>query len=170
MIDLERRLSTERCQDLFTMTPRVSIDFTVERDGYWRVYSKTVRLSLNTLNLPYTRELRLSEDTAIHFTPKSTNSEVVHQQGHIFLLTDLFLVCERIAPEDRKQCQPETADMWLCYPPLAAKHLKIAPLEGSQWRFSTKEISKIINCLPQTMVQRSQYWKGKLCDFTLIQE
>ncbi|KAH8120387.1 hypothetical protein DFH11DRAFT_59126 [Phellopilus nigrolimitatus] len=109
MLDLERRLATDRCRDLFTMNPR------------------NVRLSINSLNLPYTRELRLSEDAAIHFTPKGSGLGVIHRQGHIFLLTDLFLVCERMTPDDRARCESD-ADMWLCYPPLAAKHLRATPV------------------------------------------
>ncbi|KAI5124637.1 hypothetical protein M0805_004246 [Coniferiporia weirii] len=113
MSDLERRLATERCRDLFTMNPR------------------SVRLSINSPNLPYTREIRLSEDSAVHFTPKSTNIGVIHRQGHIFLLTDLFLICERMTPEDRVHDESEYHDMWLCYPPLAAKHLRVAPLNDN---------------------------------------
>lgn len=64
---------------------------------------------------------------AIHFTPKSTGEEVIHHGGHIFLLTDLFLVCERMT---EAQCRNTGQDMWLCYPPLAVKHLRVAPLGG----------------------------------------
>ena len=92
--------------------------------------AQSVRLSISTANLPYTREMRLSEDAFIHFTPKSTAQEVVHQQGHIFLLTDLFLVCEWIIPSERIGLESEQMDMWLCYPPLAAKHLRVAAVEG----------------------------------------
>ncbi|THH10162.1 hypothetical protein EW145_g1527 [Phellinidium pouzarii] len=113
MSDLERRLATSRCRDLFTMNPR------------------SVRLSINSPNLPYTRELRLSGDTVVHFTPKSTNIGVIHRHGHIFLLTDLFLVCERMTPDDRINSDSEHADMWLCYPPLAAKHLRVFPLDDN---------------------------------------
>ncbi|OCB85694.1 hypothetical protein A7U60_g7345 [Sanghuangporus baumii] len=113
LADLERRLATKRCQDLFTMTPR------------------NVKLSINSPNLSYTRELRLSEDTTIYFTPKSTGIEVVHRQGHIFVLTDLFLVCERMFPDDRARYNSQGADIWLCYPPLAVKHVRVAELEDT---------------------------------------
>lgn len=96
----------------------------------YAVFRKNVRLSLNSANLPYTRELRLSEDTVIHFTPKSTNVGVIHRQGRIFLLTDLFLICERMSQEDRNRSETEYADLWLCYPPLAAKHVRVACIQG----------------------------------------
>lgn len=93
---------------------------------------------MNPPNLPYTRELRLSEDANIQFTPKSTNISVLHQRGHIFLLTDLFLVCEHMTPEEHSQREDTSTDMWLCYPPLAAKHLRVAPIDGMQLRLCLK--------------------------------
>lgn len=90
-------------------------------------FTQGVRLSLNQAHLPYTRELRCSEDVHIRFIPNSTGVEVVHKRGHIFLLTDLFLVCERMATEDLADSE---ANMWLCYPPLAAKHLRVIAVDG----------------------------------------
>jgi hypothetical protein len=103
--DLERRLATDRTLDIFTMTPKV------------------VRLQMSPPSLPFKRELRFSADVTISFTPRATGIEVVHHEGHVFLLTDLFLICERMAPEER---QPDGPDMWLCYPPLAGKVLRIS--------------------------------------------
>jgi hypothetical protein len=56
--------------------------------------------------------------------------EVVHRRGHIFLLSDLFLVCEHMTPEDRAQRGNNGADMWLCYPPLAGKVLRVSEVGG----------------------------------------
>ena len=56
--------------------------------------------------------------------------EVVHRQGHIFVLTDLFLICEWMSPDDRGRYGGQGADLWLCYPPLAAKHLRLGELDG----------------------------------------
>ena len=54
----------------------------------------------------------------------------VHSRGHIYLLTDLFLVCERMTEEERQvaNSQPDGQDfdMWLLYPPLAGKHLRVS--------------------------------------------
>ncbi|KAF5377436.1 hypothetical protein D9615_005323 [Tricholomella constricta] len=108
--DLERRLSTQRTLDIFTMKP------------------KAVRLQMAPPSLTFTREMRLSTDVVIRFTPLSTGVEVVHTLGHIFLLSDLFLVSERMTPDDRSQHRSDGADMWLCYPPLAGKVLRVFEL------------------------------------------
>ncbi|KAH9950499.1 hypothetical protein B0H21DRAFT_723596 [Amylocystis lapponica] len=116
--DLERRLATDRTLDIFSMKP------------------KEVRLQISPPTLHYTRELRLSADVLIAFTPKSSGVEVVQQRGHLFILTDLLLVCERMTPEEKAQSGPDGADMWLSYPPLAGKHLRVAPLDGSDTALS----------------------------------
>ncbi|KAJ7706091.1 hypothetical protein B0H17DRAFT_919770 [Mycena rosella] len=110
--DLERRLSTQRTLDIFTMKPKV------------------VRLQMSPPTLQYNREFRFSMDAVVRFTPRATGVEVVHRQGHLFLLSDLFLVCERMSPEERSQNGPDGPDMWLCYPPLAGKVLRVSEVEG----------------------------------------
>ncbi|KAL4071018.1 hypothetical protein J3A83DRAFT_4373191 [Scleroderma citrinum] len=101
---LETRLTTENTLDIFTMQP------------------KAVRLQLIPPMLPFTRELRASVNVVIRLTPKSTGVEVIHRHGHVFILSDLFLVCERLAPEKMSDGGP---DMRLCYPPLSGKVLKV---------------------------------------------
>lgn len=81
-------------------------------------------------SLTFTREMRTSLDVLIRFTPRATGVEILHHQGHIFLLSDLFLVCERISPEDQVRLSRENADMWLCYPPLAGKVLRVSEIDG----------------------------------------
>ncbi|KAJ7487687.1 hypothetical protein B0H11DRAFT_1720855 [Mycena galericulata] len=110
--DLERRLSTQRTLDIFTMKPKV------------------VRLQMSPPTLQYSREFRFSLDAVVRFTPRSTGVEVVHRQGHLFLLSDLFLLCERMSPEERSQNGSDGPDMWLCYPPLAGKVLRVSEVEG----------------------------------------
>ena len=80
--------------------------------------------------LPFTRVIRFSVDVVIHFIPKATGQEVYTPHGHIFLLTDLFLVCERMSDEERAACGPDDPDMYLCYPPLAGKHLRVSDVAG----------------------------------------
>lgn len=77
-------------------------------------------------HLPFVRQIRRSADVSISFTPLSDPShrEIQISNGYIFLLTDLFLVCQRMTPEERHHSEGE-ADMWLLYPPLAGKHLKV---------------------------------------------
>jgi hypothetical protein len=56
--------------------------------------------------------------------------EVVHPYGHVFLLSDLFLVCEKMASEDKDRWGRDGPDMWLCYPPLAGKVLQVSEVSG----------------------------------------
>jgi len=91
---------------------------------------QTVKLHMSPPSLTFTREMRTSSDVLIRFTPRATGVEVIHRHGHIFLLSDLFLVCERITPEDRTRVGREDADMWLCYPPLAGKVLRVSEIIG----------------------------------------
>ncbi|KAK0208259.1 hypothetical protein DFS33DRAFT_1371746 [Desarmillaria ectypa] len=112
--DLERRLSTERTLDIFTMK------------------SKGVRLQMSPPTLTFKRELRLSMDVKITLTPRATGVEVVHRQGHVFLSSDLFLVCERMTPEERSAGGADGPDMWLCYPPLAGKVLRVSEVSGQE--------------------------------------
>ena len=80
---------------------------------------------MNPPNLTFTRELRISCDAFIRFTPRATGIEVVHRDGHIFILSDLFLICERMRSEE-KPLEGDGADMWLCYPPLSGKVLRVS--------------------------------------------
>ena len=61
---------------------------------------------------------------------RATGVEVVQERGHIFLLTDLMLVCEKMSPKELEVAGPNGPDMWLLYPPLAGKHLRVAPVDG----------------------------------------
>lgn len=99
---------------------------------------------MNPPTLPYTRQLRSSHDVTIHFTPKTTNQLVVHKRAHVFILSDLFLVAEWMDAGDKAakaqqvaREQPERVgrggpmpEMWLCYPPLAGKHLQVVEGQG----------------------------------------
>lgn len=53
---------------------------------------------------------------------------MVQPMGHVFVLTDLFLVCERMTPEEKVSM--DGRDMWLSYPPLAGKHLRVQEVPG----------------------------------------
>lgn len=86
---------------------------------------------MNPPSLPFTRLLRISQSVEIHFTPRAApDAPRIHAQGHIFLLTDLFLICERMTPDERIAANSGTDgkdyDMWLLYPPLAGKHLRVS--------------------------------------------
>lgn len=81
-------------------------------------------------SLTFTRELRTSVDVVIRFTPRATGVEVIHTHGHVFLLSDLFLVCERMQSEDLEKNGKDGPDMWLSYPPLAGKVLRVSDVNG----------------------------------------
>lgn len=112
---LEKRLDTSKTLDIFTMKP------------------KKCQLQMHPPNLPFTRALRKSADVVIHFTPSSGGPEISIRRAHIFLLTDLFLVCERMTPSEKAELSKGGVgpDMWLLYPPLAGKHLRVTD-EGGQ--------------------------------------
>lgn len=87
---------------------------------------KAVRLQMAPPTLTFLREMRFSADVVISLTPRATGQEVIHRRGHIFILSDLFLVCERMTPEERaKTGGVDGPDMWLLYPPLAGKVLRV---------------------------------------------
>ncbi|KZT72762.1 hypothetical protein DAEQUDRAFT_762575 [Daedalea quercina L-15889] len=125
---LERRLSSERTLDIFTMQPRASL--------------QQIRLQLSPPSLHYAREIRFSADVVVRFTPRSTGTEMVHELGHVFILTDLFVLCERMKPRDRAQFGPDGPDMWLMYPPLAGKHLRVSPSGDSDTALSVTVLRK----------------------------
>jgi hypothetical protein len=93
-----------------------------------------VRLQIFPPSLPYARSLRIGADTAVQFVPRSTGVEINHLGGRVFILSDLFLLCEKMAFEE-KSVDVLGADMWLLYPPLAGKHLKVTTVEneGTDW-------------------------------------
>jgi hypothetical protein len=91
-----------------------------------------VRLQIFPPSLPYVRSLRIGVDVAVRFVPRSTGVEVNHLGGRLFILSDLFLLCEKMAPGEKSVDTP-SADMWLLYPPLAGKHLKVATVENEGW-------------------------------------
>ncbi|THG98382.1 hypothetical protein EW026_g3805 [Hermanssonia centrifuga] len=130
--DLERRLSTEQTLDIFTMQP------------------KQVRLQIAPPTLHYTRDLRICADVVMTFTPRSTGVDVTHERGRIFVLTDLLLMCERMTPQEAARFTPDGPDMWLLYPPLAGKHLRVVPVDGSDNAFTVTILRKeIVTITPE---------------------
>ncbi|KAF8140172.1 hypothetical protein EV363DRAFT_1393087 [Boletus edulis] len=113
ILDLERRLTTENTLDIFTMQP------------------KQIRLQIAPPTLPFAREFRLSAKVVVRLTPKATGVEVVHHHGHLFILSDLFLLCEEIAQE-RVARSADRKDMRLCYPPLSGKVLNVIGVPGQE--------------------------------------
>lgn len=139
--DLELRIDTERTLDLFTMQPRVS---EIRRSPDGSANLQKCKLQMSPPNLPYTRELRSSHDGVVDFIPTCTGQPVSHRRAHIIVLTDLFLITDRMEASEKASKAQEVArvqpgrvgeggpmpEMWLAYPPLAGKHLQV--MEGEQ--------------------------------------
>lgn len=94
---------------------------------------------MNAPNAAFKRQLRTSTDSIVYFTPTCTGREVIHRRAHIFVLSDLFLLCEHMSASEKAQKAEDILkrypdrvgdggplpEMWLCYPPLAGKHLTV---------------------------------------------
>jgi hypothetical protein len=96
-------------------------------------------LQIAPATLTFSRHLRRATDTVISFNPTSTKRQVVHKRAHIFVLSDLFLMCERMSVTEKAEKAKEVwannpnrvgdggplPEMWLLYPPLAGRHLSV---------------------------------------------
>ena len=96
-------------------------------------YLQQIRLQITPPTLSYSRELRLTVKVLVRFTPKATGVEVIHPQVHIYILSDLFLLCEEMTREERISRAEDGRDMHLCYPPLSGKVLEVAEVPGQGW-------------------------------------
>lgn len=118
---LEQRLDTAKTLDIFTMKP------------------KKCQLRMNPPGIPFQRSLRKAANVVIRFTPTTTGREVNLRRAYLFLLTDLFLICERKTSAEQGQA---TSDMWLLYPPLAGKHLRVMDDMNQENAFSIVVLKK----------------------------
>ena len=129
-LQLQTQLDTSRTLDIFTMTP------------------KACQLQINRPDLPFKRELRCSADVVLYLTPRATGKEMVVRRAHIFLLTDLFLVCERMTPSE-KAARPGPLEFWLLFPPLAGKHLKVTDEGGAGECESSDQVEPVADYMPR---------------------
>ena len=87
VIELERRLSTERVLDIFTMQPKVGIvtylnaKRLAKHGTLTHFFSQQPRLQMSPLGLPFTRVIRVSVDVVIRFIP---GQEIYTPQAHFF--------------------------------------------------------------------------------------
>ncbi|SCV72283.1 BQ2448_4977 [Microbotryum intermedium] len=117
--DLERILNTSRALDIFTMLP------------------KKCKLQMAPPSLPFTRSVRRSGDVALSLYPRSDprGNKVVVDCAYLILLTDLFLVCQRMTSQERMANVGSDGDgpeFWLVYPPLAGKHLRVVRAQTAE--------------------------------------
>lgn len=101
---LQDALDTTRVLDIFSMKPKPC----------------KLQLAQPVNPLPFDRIIKFEADVIVSFTPRATGEEVVYEKAHIVMLTDLFLVCEWAMEEGR-----DSPTLFLCFPPLAARHLKV---------------------------------------------
>lgn len=123
------------------MKPKVNLNLMAKDDALTILKPSTqmCKLQIAPPTLNFTRQVRRSADTTIRFTPTSTDHEVIHRRAHIFVLSDLFLMCERMSVTEKAEKAKEVLgqhpdrvgdggpmpEMWLLYPPLAGRHLSV---------------------------------------------
>ncbi|CAG8485550.1 1692_t:CDS:2 [Gigaspora margarita] len=84
---------------------------------------KPIKIDLLPPRLPFNRELILNADFAVNEDDEFDNSPKVSVRAHLFLLTDLLLVCQRLSPEE-KQINPNK-EFYLIHPPFSGRYLSI---------------------------------------------
>ncbi|RIA95246.1 hypothetical protein C1645_734218 [Glomus cerebriforme] len=102
--ELESKLDTSKTKDLFTKLPKI------------------VQVSLLSTNHP--RKIVLHNDFIIETTMSMNSAGTHHIYSHIFLLTDLLLICQQITQEEKQELTSEK-DWKLLFPPLNVEHLAI---------------------------------------------
>ncbi|KZT44471.1 hypothetical protein SISSUDRAFT_21835 [Sistotremastrum suecicum HHB10207 ss-3] len=140
--ELEKRLSTRQTLDIFTMSLK----------------EPPVNLNLTPANLPFTRQLLFAGDATIRIHPNNAAVERVHQRGLVFLTTDLFLLCETLSAGDREHetgDSESSPDMWLCYPPLSLKVVKVA--EIGERTLQVTIVNKVIVLLETGSTQTKEH-------------
>lgn len=86
-----------------------------------------VKISLLSKNLPFERKIVLHDDFIIETTKSMNSTETTHINAHIFLLTDLLLICQEITQEVKQE-----KDLKLMYPPFNTCHLAIYDISDDQ--------------------------------------
>ncbi|CAG8671989.1 20158_t:CDS:10, partial [Cetraspora pellucida] len=104
ILDLQNFIDTSKTFDILTKQPR------------------KINLNLQPSSLPFKRELILYDDFIIE-VPEYDSDERFHVRAHLFLLTDLLLVCQKIDIKDQHNIP--NFKYWLMYQPLSGKHLSI---------------------------------------------
>lgn len=115
-------------------TECLTLDFSSPLLDWLPAHLQKCKLQMNPPNLTYQRLIRKAGDVQVSFIPSSDpgQQEIFTPSACIYLLTDLFLLCERIADpaSDARKTNPR-ADLWLMYPPLATKHLRVHKIDTS---------------------------------------
>ncbi|CAG8478043.1 27364_t:CDS:10 [Dentiscutata erythropus] len=124
ILDLQHLIDTSKTFDIRTKKPR------------------KVNLVLQPPSLPFKREIVLNDDFVIE-VPEYDSDERFHVRAHLFLLTDLLLICQKIDSKNQNNFK-----FWLMYQPLSGKNLSIRDIsyeEGDNSKDTWfNEISKAI--------------------------
>lgn len=94
---------------------------------------------------------------------------MVHSRAHIFILSDLFLVTDRMEAMEKATKAQQVAreqpgrvgeggpmpEMWLAYPPLAGKHLSV--VEGQQSESGVGPVLTVGNVVAITVMRRETF-------------
>ncbi|CAG8728497.1 2477_t:CDS:2, partial [Acaulospora morrowiae] len=89
---------------------------------------KKMSVSLLPPNLPFDRKIVLYSDFVME-VPKIQETESngrAYINAHVFLLTDLLLICQKIEPEAKRE--NSDLEFYLLYPPLSGRHLTITDI------------------------------------------
>ena len=89
--------------------------------------SQIVKASFLSKDLSYERKIVLHDDFVIETTKSMNSTETTHINVHIFLLTDLLLICHQFTQEEKQE-----KDLKLIFPPLNAEHLTINDVSDDQ--------------------------------------
>ncbi|CAG8652666.1 776_t:CDS:2, partial [Acaulospora morrowiae] len=91
---------------------------------------KKMSVSLLPPNLPFDRKIILYSDFVME-VPKIQETESsgrAYINAHVFLLTDLLLICQKIEPEAKRE--NSDLEFYLLYPPLSGRHLTITDISS----------------------------------------
>ncbi|CAG8537746.1 4787_t:CDS:2, partial [Acaulospora colombiana] len=77
---------------------------------------------------PKVRQLLIYFRFALKF--QDSQLLITHVKAHLFLLSDLLLICQRLSPEEKKQ--NPTKEFWLLYPPMSGRHLSVLDMHDDK--------------------------------------
>ncbi|KAL1922787.1 uncharacterized protein VTP21DRAFT_9163 [Calcarisporiella thermophila] len=134
--DCQQRISPTLPDDVDLHTPletfQESIDCTYVRDLF-TLQPKRCKLQLSPPNMPNQRFIVERGNVFISLLDKRDNvtgSCVTHPSGHVVLLSDLFLICNRMTEEEMRRKPGKR--LYLLYPPLMVRYLHFALVDSNE--------------------------------------
>ncbi|CAG8466495.1 7696_t:CDS:2 [Funneliformis caledonium] len=135
LTELESQLDTSQVTDLFTKQ------------------LKSLNVVLTPPHLPFKREIVHHDDfIVVLHDGDSSNDHRAHVKAHLFLLTDLLLICQQFTPEER--ALNPSKELRLLYPPLSGRHLMLNNLyDNKEYLLNLVVLQKEHLVLPSTRPQ-----------------